>query len=529
MTPPGVLHYHHDRCDLRGAAVLAFLGGLVLLGIVLPVVHGAISNDVALMAMAAAVVLWLGVWGAYGRRARAARGREETVHFDDTGFESRLFGRVAFADVQQHATGRDMGLWRWEVSAPSLTLKLANRPRLHFHLDERHYRDDLLDYVAFIEATLAGIESKRHNATLPGRALLFDGPDTARDPAMATARTAREPATEATTRDVEAAGTRRRRARAARKNNAPADRASARQSSSAADLSRANTAARRRLREQLKKNSKWIALAGILLPLSYSIRACDPGWIKSIVDPSPFQGMAERAPVVLKQTTNQLQRAVAQKGPVYAWTHADNADLKPVLAPNINARHIGSKMLDMMSTANSITEFLINGEAEGYRMGVQHDGTLTLAPYSAISLQPMPGEHTLSFFLLAPKGVTAKDLGGRTPPQLSWRVRYRDAADIPDQLRQLTGQLPMPIIARWLKMTPAPRLVVAASRYQGMTDKDFQAAIDVVTQDLKRRGIDTDSFEIHRFADGTVDPPRAADVTRPTRPSNRSVAPDVVE
>ena len=176
MTPPGLLTYHHDRADLRGATMLAFFGGIVLLAIALPIVHHLAPGPLALGVGATTVVAWVLAWGILGYRARAARGREEVVRFDAAGFESRLFGRIAFAAVRTHTAGRDSRLLRWEVTAPSLTLRLAGGRRIHFHLDSRHYRHDLQDYVAFIDTARAGLHGERLTEStqlLPGHAALF--------------------------------------------------------------------------------------------------------------------------------------------------------------------------------------------------------------------------------------------------------------------------------------------------------------------------------------------------------------------
>ncbi|GAB3676443.1 hypothetical protein [Salinisphaera aquimarina] len=501
------MRYHHDRADLRGAAVLAFVGGLVLLGIGLPIVHSMVPEPAALGITAAAVAAWLLTWGTYGYRAWAARGREDVIRFDDAGFESQLFGRIAFADVRTHSIGRDARLFYWEVAAPSLTLRLADRRRLRFHLDGRHYRQDLLDYVAFIEAARAGLQGEKQAAqvpTLPGQAALFS--ETMAEPTPDRPAGPSHSAAEASPSQAEPSPKTTHHVR--RNRRAPADEPGTRRerrASAASTMSRANRNADRRFREQMVKHSKWAALAMVLLPLTYGIRACDSGPIKSMIAPNPFESMKEDAPKALERSTSLLQTAVAEQGPVYMWGPAGvDRQFKPILAPNVNARHIGIDMLDTMNTAGSIIDFLVGGEAEGYRMGLQHDDTATLSSYSQISLRPVDGERTLSFFLLPPPEASNTERTGKLP-QVHWRIRYRQVDDIPDKLDEFNGQLPMPIITRWLKMTPRPSLVVTASHYQGMTDDAFRAAVDAVKQDFQRRGIDTAEFEIQRFADGTVE------------------------
>lgn len=498
MTSTGPLHYHHDRADWRGTAILTFWAGLVALGIALPIVYKTASQTATLICAGIGGLVWLAVAGFYAYRARAACGRTEIVHVDDTGFDSRLYGRVAFGDVRHYRAGHDSGLLRWEISAPSLSLRLANGRRLAFHLDARHYHDDLLDYLAFVEAVLAHLpgEQGRLAATLPGRAALFGEKPTRASPA-ADDDTNRSLDTVAAASRSSNRRRRRRTLSAGRVDDTPTDKMPR---DSASQLSRANEAASQRFRTQMARHRKWMVLAGAAIPLSFGIRACDLGWIK----PGPLDGAAERAPVVLEYTTNRLQRAVAEEGPVYLWHRPSGDPLKPVLAPNINSRQIGNDILDMMSTASGITDFLAGDAAEGYRMALQHNDGITVSRYSAISLRPVAGEHTLSFFLLPPPGLAAQDSNGPGVPNINWRIRYRQTSDIPAQLDEGSPRLPMSLMTRWLKMTPAPRLVVAASRYHGMTAADFKAAIDIVADDLADRGIDTSGFVIQRFTDGTV-------------------------
>ncbi|MES1924859.1 hypothetical protein [Salinisphaera sp. T31B1] len=539
MTSPGHLTYHHDRADLRGAAVLAFFGGLVLLAIALPILHHVVAGPVALGVGATAVAAWVLAWGVLGYRSRAARGREEVVRFDDTGFESRLFGRIAFADVRTHTTDCDSRLFRWEISAPSMTLRLADGRRLRFHLDSRYYQQDLQDYVAFIDAVQAGLQGEgAASASLPGAAALFgetanvapaDRPERVAHSAGATAPRQAEPAP-AKARPTQPA----RSSRRATDDDKPGKRE---RRSAASTMSRANRDADRRFSQQMARHSKWVALAVVLLPLTYSMRACDSGPIKSMIAPNPFEGMKEEAPKALERSAGVLQLAVAEQGPVYMWGPADSdRRFKPLLAPNIKTRQSGIDMLDTMNTAGSITDFIVGGEAEGYRMGLQHDDTATLTSYSQISLRPVDGEYTLAFFVLPPpEADDAARPGGL--PQMHWRIRYREVADISAKLDEFNGGLPMPIITRWLKMTPRPTLVVTASRYQGMTDEAFEAAIEAVKADFARRGIETNGFEIQRFDDGTVE--NAGPAQRPASQadgvgaapdtSDRSSGPDVVQ
>ena len=539
MTSPGLLTYHHDRADLRGMSVLTFVGGLVLLAIALPIVHNMASGLTALGVAGVAVAAWLLSWGICGYRARAARGREDVVRFGDAGFESRLFGPIAFSDVRSYSTGRDARLFYWEVSAPSLTLRLADGRRLRFHLDARHYRQDLQDYVAFIDTACARLRGENPAATagtLPGAAALFGETVSAAPterPDRASYSTRATPPKPADSSPDTTPHKHRNRGATARDESTRGDR----RASAASTRSRANRSADRRFREQMVRHRKWAVLAIVLLPLSYSIRACDSGPIKSMIAPSPFEDMKEYAPKALERSTSLLQHAVAEQGPVYMWgPAADDRQLKPLLAPNVNARQIGIDMLDTMNTAGSIRDFLMGGEAEGYRMGLQHDDTATLSSYSQISLRPVDGERTLSFFLLPAPEASNSERPSKLP-QVHWRIRYRQVADIPDKLDEFNGQLPMPIITRWLKMTPRPSLVVTASRYQGMTDDEFRAAIEAVTRDFQRRGIDTDDFEIQRFENGTVTNAQAADRpesqasgnTAKTGAADRRPEPDVVQ
>ncbi|WP_423822923.1 hypothetical protein V5738_02985 [Salinisphaera sp. SPP-AMP-43] len=526
MTPPGQLRYHHDRADLRGIAVLVWVCGLILLAISLPIVYNQASPSSALISTGVAIAIWLLAAAVYTYRAGAARGQEEVVRFDDSGFDSRLFGRVAFTDIQDYKTGRDTRLWRWECNAPSLQLALADRRRLRFHLDARHYRQDLLDFVAFIEAALAGAnnESPARQA-LPGQDGLFGEAPVAparNHPATAPRHTdtADSPARSRPASASQDAGSRRRPNGAAAADARPEHD---RDTAAAGRMSRANRDADRRFRQQMVKHRKWIALAAVLLPLSYAIRACDPGTIQSMIAPGPLDDIQQHAPEALDRTTGRLQRAIAEKGPVYRWGNVDSEPLKPVLAPNINARNIGIDMLDMINTAGDIQRFLTHGEAEGYRMGLQHDGTVTLASYSKISQRPLPGEHTLYFFLLPPQSAPGQkpaqdqDRSGQgrpsAAPEISWRIRYQDTDDIAAKLDQFNGRLPMPIIARWLQMTPQPRLVVTSSRYHGMTSQNFTAAVEAIKADFEDRGIDTTGFESQRFDDGTVELSHGATAT----------------
>ena len=523
MTPPGLLTYHHDRADLRGATMLAFFGGIVLLAIALPIVHHLAPGPLALGVGTTAVVAWVLAWGILGYRTRAARGREEVVRFDDTGFESRLFGRIAFAAVRTHTAGRDSRLLRWEVTAPSLTLRLAGGRRIHFHLDSRHYRHDLQDYVAFIDTARAGLHGERLTEStqlLPGHAALFG--ETADPPRPDRPARVSHAAGSAASRRADPAPTQTRRARPSRRAAADDNHGESERRAAASTMSRANRTADRRFSRQMARHSKWAALAVVLLPLTYSIRACDSGPIQSMVAPNPFENMKEEAPKALERSSSVLQTAVAEQGPVYMWGPADNdRQLKPLLAPNIKTRQSGIDMLDTMNAAGSITDFIVGGEAEGYRMGLQHDDTATLTSYSQISLRPVDDERTLSFFLLPAPDASNSDRAGQLP-DVHWRIRYRQVADIPDKLDEFNGRLPMPIITRWLKMTPRPSLVITASRYQGMTDDEFQAAIEAVKQDLARRGIDTNDFEIQRFEDGTVE--NAGPDRRPESPARDNTA-----
>lgn len=527
MSSPGLLRYHHDRADLRGIAVLLWVCGLSLLAIGLPIVYNLASPSSALISTGDAIAIWLLAAAVYAYRARAARGQEEVVRLDASGFDSRLFGRVAFADIQDYKIGRDTRLWRWECNAPSLRLELVGRRRLRFHLDARHYRQDLLDFVAFIEAALAGANKQSAaRQALPGRAKLFGEASAA--PALNHPATApRRPdaaETPARSRPALASGTPSNRRRQDDTVAAEARPGRTPDTAAAGRMSRANRDADRRFRQQMVKHRKWVALAAVLLPLSYAIRACDPGTIQSMIAPGPLDDIQQQAPEALDRTTGRLQRAIAEKGPVYRWGNIDDGDhYKPLLAPNVNARNIGIDMLDMINTAGSIQRFLTHGEAEGYRMGLQHDGTVTLASYSKISQRPLPGEHTLYFFLLPPqsapgqKPAQAQDRSGQerpsAAPEISWRIRYQDTDDIAAKLDQFNGRLPMPIIARWLQMTPQPRLVVTSSRYHGMTSQDFTAAVEAIKADFEDRGIDTTGFESQRFDDGTVELSHGATAT----------------
>ncbi|MBS63321.1 MAG: hypothetical protein CMN27_10270 [Salinisphaera sp.] len=529
------MYYHHDRADLRGGAWLVGIGGLALLAIMLPIVHESASEQAPLITGAIAIALWLALVAVLGWQARIARGRADTITIDATGFVSQLFGRVDFADITSHAVGRDTKPWRWECNAPALRLTLADRRRLRFHLDARHYHEDLLDYVAFVDTVRARVQnapSSAAHADVLGRARLFG--DTPTEPVRPAAPAAAAPAEKTPSRDD-------RRARRAASNPSPSSvervRRPRRQpathdaqpdtrdddtGTAAHRMSQANRRADQRFRQQMARHGKWAALAMVLLPLSYAIRTCDMSAIK----PGPFDGMAEQAPQALENSRSLLQTAIAEKGPVYLWSNAQDQTIKPVLAPNVQARDIGIDTLDMMNTAGDLMSFVINDEAEGYRMGIQHDGTLALSSYSKISLRPVEGERTLFFFVLAPAGVDVESQTGHAMPDISWRVSYRNADDLPQRIEQADKPLPMSLITRWMQMTPPPRIMVAAARYHGMTDADFDTAVAQLTADFERRGIDTSGFETRRFDTGIVRAPEhdsssAGDADTATDPQQR--------
>ncbi|RJS93605.1 hypothetical protein D3260_07975 [Salinisphaera sp. Q1T1-3] len=487
-----MLEYRHDRADLRGLAWLICLGGLAGLAIVLPIVHKHVPDRAAAITASVAGLVWLASWGVVAWQARRVRGRTETIVFDDTGFTSRLFGRIDFADVTAYQVGCDTKLWRWEIQAPSVTLRLADRQRLHFHLDARHHVTDLLDYVAFVEELRACLDDASYVATSAG--------------ALGCARVFGDAVPEA--RPSPARPTTATRARSSRRRSSPgaaSDEAAAQARQSAAGrLSRANRDAAGRFRAQMQRNSKWVVLAGVLLPLTYMIRVCDPSAIKSVIAPSPLHDLSKRAPAELDRNAVRLRRAIVEKGPVYLWSNTDQDTVKPLLVPNIRFGQSGFDSLDTMSAAGRILSFLINDEVEGYRMGVQHDDTLTPSRYTEISLRPVAGEKTLFFFLLPPAGYKPSGANARAMPDITWRVQYRDVGEIPERIDQASMQLPMPLIARWMQHKPAPRLMVAAARYHHMTDADFAAAVAEVKQDFARRGIDTSAFHTRRFANGAV-------------------------
>lgn len=510
MSSPDILYYHHDRVDLRGVAWLVAMVGLAVLAIALPIIDKHTSEPATLTTGAIAVAIWLTVLAVCGWRIRRARGRADTITIDGSGFVSRLFGRVDFADIESHAVGRDVGLLRWERSAPSLQLTLADQRRLRFHLDARHYCEDLLDYVAFVDTVRARIQALSDEASPPplvlGCAGVFADSPAARQQvtkaATSTGDTAtradvsQEPAPQATSNDTVSH----------RPDRASDDQTTARDDARGATaglMSRANQQADRQFRHQMTRHSKWAALAMMLLPLTYAIRSCDMNGLRS----GPLDDVAERAPAALEQSRSLLQSAVAEKGPVYLWSNTQDGAVKPVLVPNIKIHGIGIDSLDTMNTAGKVLDFIINDEAEGYRMGIQHDAALSVSRYSKISLRPVQGEQTLFFFLLPPRGVDAESRTGRALPDISWRVSYRNVDDIPEQVDLANQRLPMTLIARWSQMTPPPRLMVMASRYHGMTDAAFDAAVTQVKADFERRGIDTSNFETRRFDTGTVRQP----------------------
>ncbi len=525
MSSPDVLHYHHDRADLQGMAWLVGIGGLAVLGVVLPILHKFVPGQPSLIVGGIAVLVWFALVLGLGWRARQAAARPETVAFDTGGFTSRLFGRVDFADIKRTTVGYDTKLWRWEIAAPSLTLTLADRRRLHCHLDARHYRTDLLDYMAFVDTVRARVAHEPSSDAHPdvfGCARVFgDTPTESAPPSTAAAtgsaasarhvtgdRRERRASSNAASGSTSASPDRARRVRRRPQTPTGDDRASARnatQGSAASRMSRANQGAEQRFRQQMKRHGKWAALAMVLLPLSYMIRTCDMSAIK----PGPLDGMAERAPEALETSRSLLQTAIAQTGPVYLWSNTPADAVKPVLAPNIKTRAIGIDTLDTMNTAGDLMDFVINDEAEGYRMGIQHDGTLALSDYSKISLRPVDGERMLFFFVLPPEGADVQSQTGRALPDISWRVAYRHADDIANQIDQADKRLPMTLVTRWMQMTPPPRVMIAAAAYHGMTDTDFDAAIAQVKADFERRGIDTSGFETQRFEAGTVRQPDA--------------------
>ncbi|SEG67406.1 hypothetical protein [Marinobacterium lutimaris] len=510
MSSPDILYYHHDRVDLRGVAWLVAIVGLAVLAIALPIIHKHTSEPATLTIGVIAVAIWLTVLAVYGWHIRRARGRADTITIDGSGFVSHLFGRVDFSDIESHAVGRDVGLFRWERSAPSLRLTLADQRRLCFHLDARHYCEDLLDYVAFVDTVRARIKVLSDGASpaplVLGCAVVFaDSPADRQHAAKAAtsegdtvthADVDQEPVPQASFNDTVSQ----------RPDRASDDQTTARddaQGATAGLMSRANQQADRRFKHQMTRHSKWAALAMMLLPLSYAIRSCDMSGLKS----GPLDDVAEHAPAAFERSRNLIQRAVAEKGPVYLWSNTQEGTVKPVLVPNIKIHGIGIDSLDTMNTAGKVLDFIVNDEAEGYRMGVQHDATLSLSRYSKISLRPVEGEKILFFFLVPPKGVDTESRTGRALPDISWRVSYRNINNISQQIDLADRRLPMTLIARWSQMTPAPRIMVAASRYHGMTDAAFDAAVTQVKADFERRGIDTSNFETRRFDTGTVRQP----------------------
>ncbi|WP_110685431.1 hypothetical protein [Salinicola aestuarinus] len=511
MNPPSTFYYHHDRADLRGVALITAVLGLAVVSVLLPLLTTYLPSSLGLPASVMLIVLWLGVIGVYGARARRAKGRQEKITIDDTGFDSRLYGRIAFDNVERHRQGRDSRLWRFEVSAPSLMLVLTDRRRVHFHLDSRHYTAELLDYLGCLEAILVGLgqRSVAQEGTFPSRSAIYAETLASAHPAGTMSRGLDTPSMAQVTVPNETA-------RVESKDEPRPGRATDNSTGRDDDVSRmskANRAADKRATQWFVKHRKWQVIAALLLSLSYFIRACGPE-IKSTFTPNPLEGMQETSVHSIDLAVSRLERAIAGKGPVYLWGEPGDASVKPVLLPNVTqGAALGIDTLDRLNTASDIRKFLDDGEVEGYQLGLAHGGEWALPRTSRISTAPVEGEYTLSFFLLMPEGVAKTS---QAPMDSSaWQLHYRNLDELAERLRDGQGQqtsvrLPAAIVARWLQMTPSPRLYVAASAYQGMSDADFAQATRVVARYYREQGVDVADFERRRFETGSVEQGSAA-------------------
>lgn len=499
MKPPIILQYHHVRADLSGMAVVIACVGLALLAIVLPVLNVALSEEWIRWIEAVAIGAWLVSVLFYWWLGRRVRGQEEMVELDHTGFDSRLFGRIDFSDITRHAEGRDVSLRRKGATAPSLCLRLKSGRRLHFHLDNRYYAEDLLDYLAFIEAVLAGVRGQAQNyfeAGLPGKQQLF-GAKTKHAPSLLPRDFVRYMAPNGSTKAKQKPSAMQTpgKGTARQDQNMP---------SVARQLGEANRQAGVRFKQHLARDHKLYSVAMVLLSLAYLVRACGPE-IKSVIAPDPFTRMQQQAPQALERSSSRLQHAVAQKGPVYLWGRDIGSNIKPVLIPNVSTRHqIGITSIDTMNIAGDISRFLRNGEVEGYRIGLRHDGKLTLVNVSNISMQPIPGEKALFFFMLMPEGQARKDAKKSLMSDSAWRIRYHNISDLPARIRQGEIGLPMMLVEHWLKMTPSPRLMVASSEYHGMSDEEFAQVVQVLETSFRQQGVDISHFSTRRFKDGSA-------------------------
>ncbi|WP_110685428.1 hypothetical protein [Salinicola aestuarinus] len=498
MSVSDPLEFHLDRADLRGWALLVFVVGLAALYVGLSVTYRRVPSEGWWGCGIVAIVVLLGAVGVFWQRARRGLGLAEHITVDADGFRSRLHGRIPFDEITGYRKARDIAPFRWEHNAPSLVLTLTDGRRLRYHLDRRHYAEDILDYVGFVDAAvLAANGQVALLAETPplGRRQLFGASSTA----AATEAASSLDDTDIDTSIQDRAGGKRQAPLASRAG--PAQDAATR-------LGAANSAAVQRStakKDHQRKILSYVVLGLFALLVIVRLFGSE---IRSVVNPSPFDGMQEKAPAAFELSKHRLARAIAEKGPVFLWGRSAPVAVRPVLLPNVTVYSgIGMPALDLMSAAGRISDFLLGGEAEGYRVGLRHGELIEQTPRTRVSQAPVEGERTLYLYLMASDALEP-EASARSMRTLSWRVNYRDIATLPERIEeslQARPTLPQAMIEQWLTMTPSPYLFVTASAYHGMTDVEFNAVTQALAGYFAARGMDTAPFATQRFDSGVVD------------------------
>ncbi|GEN24992.1 hypothetical protein HCU01_29410 [Halomonas cupida] len=487
--------------------IVAIAGvGLVVLSIAIPVINGSsLPASWHWPLKLAAISLWLTALFTYWWRERRSRGANEVVELDQSGFNSRLFGRVEFSDIVSHTEGRDRSLRRGEITAPSLRLRLTGGRQLSFHLDSRHYAEDLLDYLAFNAAVLAGVRGQIQSFFsdgLPSRQALFSAGSKVTSSSLSIAQ---RPVFDEVAGKLHQPPSRTRSPARSQSPEQTTDPRPQLGASVARRLGEANRQAEGRRHQQLIRNSKFASWGIALLSLSYLIRACGPE-IKAVIDPGPFASIQQQAPQAFERSANSLQRTVAQRGPLYLWGAGIDGNIKPLLMPNITFNtSIGVAAIDTMNASGAISRFLRNGEAEGYRIGLLHNDQLDVVKPTRVSMQPIPGEKVLFFFLLSPEALSPGGVSNVPRQVLAWHISYHDSTELPDRIAQGNGKLPMAIIDRSLQMTPPPRLVVATSEYHGVSSDEFNRVVQALETYYRQQGVTVSRFSTRQFEDGAAD------------------------
>ncbi|WP_110668846.1 hypothetical protein [Salinicola halophilus] len=519
MSVSDPLEFHLDRTDLRGLALLVFVIGLGLVYIALSVTYRRVPAEGWWGCGIVATVVLLGAVGVFWQRARRGRGLAEHITVDADGFHSRLHGRIPFEAITGYRKARDIAPLRWEHNAPSLVLTLTDGRQLRYHLDRRHYAEDILDYVGFVDAAVLAANGQAalvQREPPLGRQRLFDA-----SPASAAETT---PSLVGTDTDTQTrASGERRSSSASTAAGANRSRSDARASSSAQTddaatrLGAANGAAVQRSTAQKAHQRKILSYVVLgLLALLVIVRLFGSE-IRSVVNPSPFDGMKEKAPAAFELSKHRLARAIAAKGPVFLWGRPAPVAVQPVLLPNVTVHSgIGMPALDLMSAAGRISDFLLGGEAEGYRVALRYGEALARTPRTRVSQASVEGEGALYFYLIASdaleSGASARPMRTR-----SWRVNYRDIETLPERIEeslQARPTLSLAMAEQWLTMTPSPYLFVTASAYHGMTEAQFDAVTQALAKYFAARGVDTASFATQRFDSGVIGPEKESDHDR---------------